>query len=95
MRQSNFALRLPPMLLDEARRTATNEGIALNQLISIAVAEKLAALRTERFFQARRERADIDRAAAILAKLPGRVPPRRGDSVPSSPRAAGTRARAR
>jgi hypothetical protein len=95
MRQSNFALRLPPSLLDEARRTATNEGIALNQLIGLAVAEKLAALRTERFFAARRGRADIARAAAILAKLPGRAPPRRGDRLPSRlrPTKGGARAR--
>ncbi|MBV8703495.1 MAG: toxin-antitoxin system HicB family antitoxin, partial [Acetobacteraceae bacterium] len=34
MRKSNVALRLPPHLLDEARRVAKEEGIALNQLIS-------------------------------------------------------------
>lgn len=48
MRKSNFALRLQPSLLEEARRLAAAEGVAVNQLINVAVAEKLAAVRTER-----------------------------------------------
>ena len=40
MRKSNFALRLQPSLLDEARKLAEAEGVALNQLINVAVAEK-------------------------------------------------------
>lgn len=59
MRKSSFALRLQPSLLDEARRIADEEGIALNQLISVAVAEKLSAIRTESFFRARTRRANI------------------------------------
>ncbi|HEX4508235.1 MAG TPA: toxin-antitoxin system HicB family antitoxin, partial [Alphaproteobacteria bacterium] len=53
MRKSNFALRLQPSLLDEARKLAEAEGIALNQLINVAVAEKLSALRTEDYFAQR------------------------------------------
>jgi predicted HicB family RNase H-like nuclease len=41
MRKSNFALRLQPSLLDEARKLAEMEGIALNQFINVAGAEKL------------------------------------------------------
>jgi predicted HicB family RNase H-like nuclease len=47
MRKSNFALRLQPSLMEEARKTAESEGVALNQLINVAVAEKISALRTE------------------------------------------------
>jgi predicted HicB family RNase H-like nuclease len=46
MRKSNFALRLQPSLLEAARKLAEAEGVALNQLINAAVAEKLSALRT-------------------------------------------------
>ena len=53
MRKSNFALRLQPSLLEEARKLAEAEGVALNQLINVAVAEKLSALRTESYFQER------------------------------------------
>ncbi|HWA90135.1 MAG TPA: hypothetical protein VG889_08890 [Rhizomicrobium sp.] len=37
MRKSDFALRLQPSLLDEARKPADREGVALNQLINVAV----------------------------------------------------------
>ena len=43
MRKSNFALRLQPSLLAEARKVAESEGVALNQLINVALAEKLSA----------------------------------------------------
>jgi hypothetical protein len=56
MRKSNFALRLQPSLLDEARKLAESEGVALNQLINVAVAEKLSALRTARYFAGRGNR---------------------------------------
>ena len=43
MRRSNFALRLQPSLLEELRKAAELEGVALNQLINVAVAEKVSA----------------------------------------------------
>src|SRR6478672_11155320 len=57
MRKSNFALRLQPALLDEARKLAAAEGVALNQLINVAVAEKVSALRTESYIAERAARA--------------------------------------
>jgi hypothetical protein len=50
---SNYPLRLQSSLMAEARRVAKSEGVSLNQLINVAVAEKLSALRTERHFQER------------------------------------------
>jgi hypothetical protein len=81
MRKSNFALRLQPSLLDEARKVAEAEGVALNQLINVAVAEKLSALRTETFFQERSARADIDRALEVLARAGQGTPPEPGDEL--------------
>jgi len=63
MRKSNFALRLQPSLLNEARKLAESEGVALNQLINVAVAKKLSALRTETYFAERAARADVPRRA--------------------------------
>jgi predicted HicB family RNase H-like nuclease len=40
-KQKTFPLRLPNSLRIDAVRTALEEGISLNQLISLAVAEKL------------------------------------------------------
>src|ERR1022692_713181 len=48
MRRSNVALR--PSLLEEVRRVSEAEGVALNQFINVAVAEKLSALRTRGIF---------------------------------------------
>jgi hypothetical protein len=36
MRRSNFALRVPPTLLAEARKAAESEGVALNQACGIS-----------------------------------------------------------
>src|SRR5258707_12971700 len=81
MRRSNFALRLQPSLLDEARQMAEAEGVALNQLINVAVAEKLSALRTEKFFMDRAARANIPKAIAILRPAGVGNPPMKGDKL--------------
>jgi len=81
MRKSNFALRLQPALLDEARKLAESEGVALNQLINVAVAEKLSALRTETYFAERAARADVALALEILGRAGGGAPPVAGDEV--------------
>lgn len=81
MRKSNFALRLQPSLLDEARKLAEEEGVALNQLINVALAEKLSALRTESYIAERAARADIPKALRILARAGRGRPPVKGDEM--------------
>lgn len=82
MRKSNFALRLQPALLDEARKLAESEGVALNQLINVAVAEKLSALRTESYFAERAARADVPKALDLLKTTGAGKPPVKGDELP-------------
>jgi hypothetical protein len=48
------------------RSAADSEGLALNQLINIAVAEKLVTLRTEGRFQQRARRANRRETLRIL-----------------------------
>ncbi|HEY7247264.1 MAG TPA: toxin-antitoxin system HicB family antitoxin [Xanthobacteraceae bacterium] len=79
MRKSNFALRLQRSLLNEARQLAATEGVALNQLINVALAEKLSALRTEKYFAERAARAKVPKALAILKRAGIGNPPMRGD----------------
>lgn len=81
MRRSNFALRLQPSLMDEARRLADEEGVALNQLINVALAEKLSALRTERYIAERAARGDVPKAIAILQRAGAGRTPMKGDEV--------------
>jgi len=84
MRKSNFALRLQPSLLDEARKLAEQEGVALNQLINVAVAEKLSALRTEIYIAERIARADIPKALGILKRAGVGRRPVKGDELPKA-----------
>jgi hypothetical protein len=86
MRKSNFALRLQPALLDEARKVAETEGVALNQLINVAVAEKLSALRTETYIAERAARADVPRALKVLRRAGAGKRPVKGDELPATKR---------
>ncbi len=86
MRKSNFALRLQSSLLDEARKLAEEEGVALNQFINVAVAEKLSALRTESYLAERAARADIPKALRILKRTGAGRPPTKGDEMPKAKR---------
>jgi hypothetical protein len=81
MRRSNVALRLQESLLEEARRVSESEGVALNQFINVAVAEKLSALRTEEYFRERSGRADLARAKRILKRAGKGKPPVAGDEI--------------
>jgi hypothetical protein len=81
MRRNNVALRLQESLLAEARRVSEREGVALNQFINVAVAEKLAALRTEDYFRERADRADFGLAKAILKSAGKGKKPMAGDEI--------------
>jgi hypothetical protein len=78
MTQANYALRLQVSLKAEAERLAKAEGTTLNQFINVAVAEKIAALRTADFFWERARRADLPAALALLDRLGADEPPRPG-----------------
>lgn len=82
MRKSNVALRLQPSLYQEAQKVAESEGVALNQFINVAVAEKLSALRTEDYFRERAQKASSARAKQILKKAGKGRPPAPGDELP-------------
>jgi hypothetical protein len=82
MRRSNFALRLQPSLLEELRKAAELEGVALNQPINVAVAEKVSALRTEEYFRERGRRANRAETLRILERAGKGNPPVEGDELP-------------
>ena len=69
MQTNNFALRLPHSMLDALRQAAADDGVAINQYINVAIAEKLACRRTAaQFLQARAQGGSAQRALEILAK---------------------------
>lgn len=82
-RTSNYALRLLTSLKAEAEKVAAEEGTTLNQFINVAVAEKLAALRTARSWKYRAVRADLAVFDQLLAHA-GEEPPRPGDELPDA-----------
>jgi hypothetical protein len=82
---SNYALRLLASVKAEAEKVAAAEGTTLNQFINVAVAEKLAALRTAQYFEERTTRADLKIFDRLLAAA-GKEPPRPGDELPQGGR---------
>ncbi len=86
MKKSNFALRLQPSLMEEARKVAKAEGVAMNQLINVAVAEKVSALRTEDYFAERAAQGNVAKALRLLKRAGAGNPPVAGDELPSARR---------
>ena len=92
MRTSNFALRLHPTIMAEAKALAAAEGVALNQLINVALAEKLAIARTRQFFERYTRGANPARALEILARAGRDNPPMPGDELPEGWRSSDSEA---
>jgi len=76
-----YPLRLPKSLKDAVERLSKQDGTSINQFVATAVAEKVSALETARFFQDRKARADF-KAFDRLMKRRGGQPPRPGDEMP-------------
>jgi hypothetical protein len=76
-----YPLRLPRSLKDAVERISKEEGTSINQFVATAVAEKVSALQTARFFQERKARADF-KAFDRIMKRRGGEPPRLGDEMP-------------
>ena len=83
MKKSNFALRLQPSLMESARKIAQSEGVALNQLINVAVAQLIASHETFDYIAERAKRGNVARALEILNRPRVGEPPREGDELPA------------
>lgn len=87
---STLSLRLPESVHRKLGELAEREGVSINQLISSAVAEKLAALMTEEYLAERAKRGSRKRFEAVLAKIRD-VPADEGDHLPERPRRSARR----
>lgn len=76
-----LSVRLPESLHAQLKALAQAEGVSINQLIVLSVAEKVSALKTEDYFKERAARANRAAFLAVLDKAPD-VPPRQGDELP-------------
>lgn len=67
---STLSVRLPNSLHRQIRELAEKEGISINQFISSAAAEKMAALMTVEYLEQRAKRASRETFEAALSQLP-------------------------
>jgi hypothetical protein len=67
-------LRLPDSLHEAARELAKRENVSLNQLIMLALAEKVSALMTEDYLIERAKRGSRADFEAVLAEVPDAEP---------------------
>ena len=77
-----YPLRLPRSLKDAVGRLSKEDGTSINQFVAMAVAEKVSALQTARFFEDRKARADFKAFDKIMKRRGGK-PPRQGDEMPA------------
>ena len=90
---STLSLRIPTSLHRELRHLARREGVTINQIISSAVGEKIASLKTIDYLRERASRASRAQFDAMLAKVPD-VEPDEFDRLPN-PRLQPAKARRR
>ncbi len=67
---STLSLRIPNSLHEQIRKLAKREGISINQFVASAASEKMAALLTEEYLEARAKRASKRKFQAVLKKVP-------------------------
>jgi hypothetical protein len=79
---STLSIRLPNSLHQKLRECAEREGTSINQLISSAVAEKLAALLTVEYLEERARRGSREKFEAALRTVPD-VKPEDFDRLPA------------
>jgi hypothetical protein len=74
---STISLRLPESLHESARALAEKENISINQLITLALAEKVSALMTEEYLGERAKRGSKEKFRKAMAKVPDVEPEER------------------
>lgn len=78
---STLSLRLPDSLHERARLLAERDGTSINQLIATALAEKISALDTVSYLEARASRGSRKAFREVLKRVPS-VQPVAGDELP-------------
>lgn len=67
---STLSVRLPDSLHEKLKELAEKEGVSMNQLITLAVSEKMSALLTVDYLKERADQADRDAFKKILDQVP-------------------------
>lgn len=77
---TTISLRLPNSLHEAVRELVKQEGSSINHFVTLALAEKVAALTTETYLRERAERGDVTKFRAALARVAD-VPPAEEDQL--------------
>jgi predicted transcriptional regulator len=67
---SALSIELPESLHKQVQELAEQEGITLEYFVALAVAEKMASLRTVEYLRERAARGSREKYDAVLAKVP-------------------------
>jgi predicted transcriptional regulator len=71
---SAISVRLPDSLHRKVKEMAARDNVSINQLITVALAEKLSALETEDYLGKRAARATKAQFKKALQRIPDREP---------------------
>jgi hypothetical protein len=77
-----YPLQLPRSLKEAVVRLSREDRTSINQFVATAVAEKVSALQTAKYFADRNARADFKAFDRIMKRRGGK-PARKGDEMPS------------
>ena len=77
-----YPLRLPRSLKEAVQRISREDRTSINQFVATAVAEKVSALETAKYFADRQARADFKAFEKIMKRKSGKAPIK-GDELPS------------
>ena len=76
-----YPLRLPRSLKETVERLSREDRTSINQFVATAVAEKVSALQTAKYFSDRKARSDFKAFDKIMKRRGGK-PPQHGDEMP-------------
>lgn len=75
-----ISVRLPDSIYREIRELAKEDGVSINQFISLALAEKISSLRTVEYLKQRAARGSAEHLISILDSAPD-VEPDEDDKI--------------
>ncbi|MBX3012314.1 MAG: toxin-antitoxin system HicB family antitoxin [Caldilineaceae bacterium] len=78
---TTISLRIPDSLHATVKQLVKREGISINQFVTMALAEKVTALATEEYLEARAERGSREKFLAAMNKVPDVEPPDERDRL--------------
>lgn len=71
---STLSVRIPESLHKQLKEMAVKEGVSMNQLITLAISEKVSILLTVDYLKERARRGDRKTFDELLEKIPDSVP---------------------